>query len=518
MAQRQHAGSASCELEKENFCYGETSAYESNSIQSKSPSVSLDQSSSAISKRVTFSPNIRENSFEAIDSNILFENSLLESGILKNSTKKTLLFSNKQLNRTVSCSAQDADGINSITFPEKSDNNKTYKKRWFACFPKSDKNGVKQDSDLPWKQCAFYDNFLEQVAQPNMLLKCAKQSLNKLKVRNIIPNRTFTCTSFEEVFSLENVFNWSSFHVCAWLKLIGLEQYAERFLINGVDGSTLLELSRSHFKMGLGVNDEDHLTSLQIGVVSLLVPRKGRVLKKSFFEEWSLDKTLSWLVERGFGVLKVRFREKAIHGAMLLFVNLDYLIDKVIDIASITSSSVVKASLKATIQQARVLESAFFKGLGKCKRARRTSSSGENNVLSWNIPEIENWLKSVNVGHKITNFKDHCVNGTILLDLDYDMMKEMGLSEILSIVLMKALRYLKREKIIVKKNIEKGVTGNEEDCVGFRNFATNLSNYKARLEEIRRRSLSDTSLENETTTLSCTGEKCQENKEQLNIF
>lgn len=446
-------------------------------IETETKSITRTLLSPKTRKRVTFSSHVEEQekiNFNCIGCNTS-NSSCLREGSCVNSNND-----------------EDKLEINSILFQTNSSPEKgsvfAHMFKWlFICSSVETtnlgNNKDKSKSKEVWGSGVLYDNFLEQIIQPQLLLKRSRSALKKIKVKHAFKNISVEFNSLEEALDSENVFQWTSFQVCSWLKLIGLEKYTGTFLVNAVDGSTLLELSRSHFKLGLGVNDEDHLTSLQVGICLLLSARKGKYAKSTFFNDWSLNKTLSWCDRRGFGILKDRLRERAVHGGVLLFVNLDYLIEKVISIRTITNSSVIIASLKASILRERNIESSLHKQLYQNKR--RSASFLESEVLSWGLAEVEEWLKSVNIGHKIGNFRQHCVNGTILLDLDYKMMREMGLSEILSIVLVKALNHLRRDKVALKRKNSTSIPSQDTPTEEFLSFNQYIEEFKLDLEVLR---------------------------------
>lgn len=299
---------------------------------------------------------------------------------------------------------------------------------------------------LPVLGTPGYNARLKSVLCVPEQVKAAEKQLRKLQERWAV-EKASKATSIREgsLTNADVVWKWKSNEVCAWLESIGLERYAPMFLVNGVDGSTLLELSRSQFNYGLDVNDEDHLTSLQVGVLAFLtgkLPKFKRTSELVYVDEWSLENTLLWLRKRGFHVLSDRFLDRAIHGTVFLAVDADYFIDEIVHLEQVTQSFVARLSLKLSILHARRSQQNPYVSV---VNQELEEDPGPKDVSEWDGKEVEAWLRSVNVGHKVGLFATHCINGITLLHLSYEMLREMGMSEILSIVLIKALNKLRIE-------------------------------------------------------------------------
>mmetsp|Transcript_21890 Transcript_21890/g.26614 ORF Transcript_21890/g.26614 Transcript_21890/m.26614 type:complete len:630 (-) Transcript_21890:2112-4001(-) len=245
---------------------------------------------------------------------------------------------------------------------------------------------------------------------------------------------------------------WSSCEVAGWLELLGLEDYAERFLANGVDGSTLLELDTRQFAQGLGVTNECHIVSLELGVMQL-------ILEKIDYDhwEWSAEKVQKWLTLRGFACLRECFREAAIHGGVLFNVEFKYFME-IVGVKKINKSPIFAESLALSIERAKTVGSrisemshnespADIDGPGVFVVNEKAAESNHEtiDVQDWGQNDIEQWLKKQHVGHLAKTFNLHGVNGTILLTLTRERMeKQMDLTEIQAIVLAKGLYRLKR--------------------------------------------------------------------------
>lgn len=86
----------------------------------------------------------------------------------------------------------------------------------------------------------------------------------------------------------------------------------------------------------------------------------------------------------------------------------------------------------------------FNDAQGTRRRRRRQSRSYLEYVKGWNDDEIATWLVEVNAGQYITIFKSNDIRGNVLLDVDQQALKEMGMrsvgDRIKLIVAIKALR------------------------------------------------------------------------------
>mmetsp|Transcript_9288 Transcript_9288/g.10591 ORF Transcript_9288/g.10591 Transcript_9288/m.10591 type:complete len:666 (+) Transcript_9288:110-2107(+) len=244
---------------------------------------------------------------------------------------------------------------------------------------------------------------------------------------------------------------WSSCEVAAWLELLGLESYAEKFLANGVDGSTLLELDTRQFAQGLGVTNELHIVSLELGVMQLLLERIDYDKW-----DWSAEKVSKWLSLRGFGCLTETFKDAAIHGGVLFNVEMSYLMNTV-GVKKINSSPIFAESLSASIERAKSVGSRIMEmrhsepplGLDRpgvfFVHDQIDGSADNREILDWGPTDVEEWLKKQHVGHLAETFNRHGINGTILVELTRERLeKQMGLTEIQAIVLAKGLYRLKR--------------------------------------------------------------------------
>lgn len=271
---------------------------------------------------------------------------------------------------------------------------------------------------------------------------------------------------------------WSSCEVAAWLELLGLDMYTERFLSNGVDGSTLLELDTRQFMNGLGITNECHIVSLELGVLQLVVER---IDYDNW--EWTAEKVQEWLKLRGFGSLVKCFKDAAIHGGVLFNVDFKYFIEKV-GIKSINGSPIFADSLAASIERAKTVGNRISE-MRHGERLEDINSPGvyvvkgngyeENNtgetieLQDWGSVQVEEWLKKQHVVHLSSTFRQHGVNGTILLSLTREKMeKQMGLTEIQAIVLAKGIYRLKRMQrkgisSFFRKNKTKGLQAQRVD-------------------------------------------------------
>ena len=105
--------------------------------------------------------------------------------------------------------------------------------------------------------------------------------------------------------------SWGTPRVAA-LCLLGLGQYADAFLENGVDGALLLTLSKDQLERCLHIDDPMHRYSLEVGIYDL----KNKQIDYDSWE-WTADGVLEWLHKRGLGMLMPTFRQAAVHGGVL---------------------------------------------------------------------------------------------------------------------------------------------------------------------------------------------------------
>jgi len=219
---------------------------------------------------------------------------------------------------------------------------------------------------------------------------------------------------------------WTAPMVASWLKLIGLGEYAPRFLENGVDGQTLLELRRDQFERCLGVTSPLHELSLRLGLQDL----KAKVIDYTKWE-WNSAGVMQWLASRGLDQLISRFQSAAVHGSVLFRLTKAEFASR-LHVGELGESELVLESLWHAVERARKV--GFYQDQTK--------------FLDWGPVEIQVWLDGIDLGHLNDVFRDHAVNGTLLPQLDHNVLRRvMKLTEIQTLVLGKAIkRLLKPQK------------------------------------------------------------------------
>lgn len=50
-----------------------------------------------------------------------------------------------------------------------------------------------------------------------------------------------------------------------------------------------------------------------------------------------------------------------------------------------------------------------------------------SDALSWNVHQVCEWLEQANFGQFVQNFRDHDITGDVLVDLNYALLKEIGI-------------------------------------------------------------------------------------------
>jgi len=217
---------------------------------------------------------------------------------------------------------------------------------------------------------------------------------------------------------------WTSKQVTAWLELLGLGQYTYHFAANGVDGHTLFELNREHVQQGLGVQDQRHLVSLEYGMLDLKERRFDGNLEEDW--EWSCATVGEWLESRGLGSLKHSFADGAVHGGVLFRLTED----QFVSLLGVGSDPLILMSLIASVERAREV-------------GPKPVSNADDSIPDWGPDRVTKWLESINLGHLDPVFRAHAVNGSVLLQLTGDLMRDIiGLTDIQAIVLERAIKRL----------------------------------------------------------------------------
>jgi len=220
---------------------------------------------------------------------------------------------------------------------------------------------------------------------------------------------------------------WSSKQVTTWLEMLGLGQYSYHFAANGVDGHTLFELSREHVRDGLGIHDQRHLVSLEYGMLDLVERRFSGDVEADW--EWSCVNVGVWLDARGLGALKQRFAEAAVHGGVLFRLTQE----QFETLLGVGPDPLLLMSLVASVERARVVG--------------RRPASEEDSVADWGPDRVGQWLESLSLAHLDPAFRQHAVNGSILLKLTPVLMKKViGLTDIQAIVVERAIKKLARRQ------------------------------------------------------------------------
>lgn len=222
---------------------------------------------------------------------------------------------------------------------------------------------------------------------------------------------------------------WNSPMVGAWLCIIGLDVYLDKFLENGVDGVTLLYLKSSQYQRCLGISNESHAYSLRLGL---------RLLKSTRLDyshwEWSCDATQRWLDQRNFSCVSQVFKDNAVHGGVLFSFTKSKLKDFLSNLASFDQN---------------LFSPIVFKSLWySIKRVKKTKTSflyPEKYVEDWGEVEIERWLSRINLAHLKQRFSSHGINGTCVVRLTQkDLFSIMGLTELQSKVIIRHIRTLRQ--------------------------------------------------------------------------
>ena len=217
-------------------------------------------------------------------------------------------------------------------------------------------------------------------------------------------------------------YKWSAVEVRAWLNALGLAQYGATFLENGVDGATLMTLSTDQVREGLGMSDENHVRSFSFGLEDL----KTRAVTSVEAWEWTMDKTVAWLEMRGLSSLAGVFRDAAVHGGVLFRLSRDEFAELGIG----AESCLTLMALLASIERARVVG---------------PRPATDVAVPDWGPNRVRDWLESLHLGHLAPVFRQHAVNGALLLKLDAGIMcEELGVTEIQGMVLERGIARLRR--------------------------------------------------------------------------
>lgn len=220
---------------------------------------------------------------------------------------------------------------------------------------------------------------------------------------------------------------WSAPMVATWLNLIGLSEYVPRFLENGVDGPTLLDLRKDQFERCLGLSNPLHEASLLWALDDL----KGKVIDYTTWE-WNCTGVMQWLSTRGLELLIGRFQSAAVHGSVLFRLSKADFASR-LHVGELGESELILDSLWYSVQRARKV--GYYQEQG--------------NFLDWGPLEIRGWLESINLGHLNDTFREHAVNGTLLPYLDgVKLRRIMKLTEIQTLVLTKAIQRLKRGEVL----------------------------------------------------------------------
>ncbi|GBG28132.1 Liprin-alpha [Hondaea fermentalgiana] len=207
---------------------------------------------------------------------------------------------------------------------------------------------------------------------------------------------------------------WSSPMVASWLNLIGLAEYVPRFLENGVDGPTLIDLRRDQFERCLGINNPLHEVSLRLALIDL----KYKLIDYTQWE-WNCTGVMQWLANRGLEQLIGRFQSAAVHGSVLFRLTKAEFASR-LHVGELGESELVLESLWHSVERARKIGYYLEQG----------------NFLDWGPPEIRGWLETINLGHLHEHFREHAVNGTLLPHLDHQTLRRvMKLTEIQTMVL-----------------------------------------------------------------------------------
>ena len=217
---------------------------------------------------------------------------------------------------------------------------------------------------------------------------------------------------------------WSCLQVTEFLEACGLGMYAGIFAENGVDGSTLMELTHDQVKRGLHVFERLHLLSLEMGVDAL----RHRKIKTVKDWEWSCPRVGEWLEAKGLGSLVGPFKVGAVHGGVLFSLTEDQLVS---ELGVGRESVLILMSLLASIERAREV--------GPLKQG--------DEVPDWAPSRVKVWLESLSLPHLVPVFRQYAVNGALLLHLDAQSMRqEMSVTEIQAIVLEKAINKLRKRQ------------------------------------------------------------------------
>ena len=229
--------------------------------------------------------------------------------------------------------------------------------------------------------------------------------------------------------------------VTTWLQLLGIEEYAEAFASNGVDGETLLYLRREQFANCLGVVDPHHLCSLWMGINQL---KRSRIDYSNW--EWSCDGVQYWLRARGLGILCERFKRGAVHGGVLF--------------AMPKRELGLRYGVGENGESELILES-LWQSIKRAKQTQTAHVDPTKNVNDWGIAEVEAWLRHLHLGHLAKIFETHAVNGSLLLRLKkYSLRCLMDLTEVQTVVLLRNIRRLRRSTEM-RKIVHQGAAENE---------------------------------------------------------
>mmetsp|Transcript_11424 Transcript_11424/g.25182 ORF Transcript_11424/g.25182 Transcript_11424/m.25182 type:complete len:810 (+) Transcript_11424:124-2553(+) len=124
---------------------------------------------------------------------------------------------------------------------------------------------------------------------------------------------------------------WTSEQVGAWLDLLGLDIYKERFSQNAVNGEVLMHTSEAELVMSMDMTQRHKVSLLAglsllrgadegipsaLGAALLVPPRPPRPLN---FQRWGwgCEDVRLWLDALGFGLMWVELQNAGLHGALL---------------------------------------------------------------------------------------------------------------------------------------------------------------------------------------------------------
>lgn len=193
---------------------------------------------------------------------------------------------------------------------------------------------------------------------------------------------------------------WGLKQTLFWLECIGLRKhYEQAFRKNGINGVVLEMLELPDFERDFGVSKVQHKLSLERALREL---RDGK--HPSYHEwQWTADAVSEWLEGRGLSVLADHFRDNGVHGGVLFSLSKQ----SFQDFFGVCEFSKAKSDL--------ILESLWQ---AICRTDEENGPQKDvGQVSDWGRKEVDAWLKDIDLGHLQGVFKDHHVNGALLLSL-----------------------------------------------------------------------------------------------------